>query len=242
MHISEAQILAGLAHNPIYMVITLAGYSPPPLPTSHHFVPPGLLVSDRSTTIPTTSVVVDPIVVEVVPQYAAYTPTYLSIIYNDAEDLLPSTRDHVTVLQCLGVRKTMNQELGTPEQGQFVYGKESNEATGQAYLSNLTCYVRIKTTRSRSFLFLFLPHKEKINKRTTCIWEFLSLKDVGWGPPDVHKSAAHVPKLLGQVSLIRVQICLGVTLFFLCVCTMSRFGRLLYKAMIRSIVRQVIFL
>ena len=190
---------------------------------------------DRSMTIPNTSVVVDPIVVEVVPKYAAYTPAYLSITYNDAEDLLPSTTDHVTVLQCLGVRKTMNHALGmqnmsnnacirtddqavvdvradikqvqlpppifgwspdgvhfeylsilswTPEQDQFVYGKESNKATGQAHLSNLACYVRIKTTRSRSFLFLFLPRKEKINKRTTCIWEFLSLRDVGWGPPD----------------------------------------------------------
>jgi hypothetical protein len=33
------------------------------------------------------------------------------------------------------------------------------------------------------FLFLFLPHKEKINLKISCVRDLLSLKASGWGPP-----------------------------------------------------------
>ena len=35
----------------------------------------------------------------------------------------------------------------------------------------------------REFSFIFLPHKKNSNKRISCPFKLLSLKDSGWGPP-----------------------------------------------------------
>ena len=61
-------------------------------------------------------------------------------------------------------------------------GIEESLAGLEYFPAKSVCYARIKT-RNR-ILFLFLPIK-KICVRNHIIWDLLSLKDVGWGPPRI---------------------------------------------------------
>ena len=78
-------------------------------------------------------------------------------------------------------------------------GKEYFSYFGKLRSGGGTKESNVRIKRRRILFFLFLPIKEAMYVRRPFIWEFLSLKDIGWGPPRLtqrmHKPA-HARKLV----------------------------------------------
>ena len=144
--------------------------------------------------------------VGVVRKYTAYTLEQHRLSSGDEQPLVDRCM-HAEALQAMCIRreekpiqvKMIIASVLDSHASRGNEGKEYFSYFGKLRSGGGTKESNVRIKRRRILFFLFLPIKEAMYVRRPFIWEFLSLKDIGWGPPRLtqrmHKPA-HARKLV----------------------------------------------